>query len=165
MYIKMKKINVDLDGVLVDFMEVADKVLTKHVGYGFHQLDSSTAWFLLHTYQPDIYRIAKPTSDYQILWNALKKLNPTILTAIPSLRPFAMAEVHKKEWVSQYLGHDVEIKFGPYSVDKQKHCQPGDVLIDDNQLNIKQWIDKGGIGILHTDSKSTIQKLKELNII
>ena len=159
----MHKVNilVDLDGVLVDFMSVADAVLLKQVGYSFSQLDSSTAWFLISQYQQDIYKIAKPTSDYLELWQALKPYQPKILTAIPSLINLPHAKMHKKEWVKHYLGEEVQVKFGPHSIDKQNHCNPGDILIDDNHLNIKQWKEKGGIGILHINAKNTLTELKK----
>ena len=38
----------------------------------------------------------------------------------------------------------------------------GNVLIDDEPKNIEAWEDAGGIGILHTSAKETINKLKEL---
>ena len=38
----------------------------------------------------------------------------------------------------------------------------GNVLIDDRPKNIEAWENAGGIGILHTSAKETINKLKEL---
>jgi hypothetical protein len=36
------------------------------------------------------------------------------------------------------------------------------VLIDDYPKNIREWSGKGGIGILHTSTSSTISSLKRL---
>jgi hypothetical protein len=36
------------------------------------------------------------------------------------------------------------------------------VLIDDYPKNIKEWTAKGGIGILHTNTSSTIRQLKKI---
>jgi hypothetical protein len=36
------------------------------------------------------------------------------------------------------------------------------VLIDDYPKNIREWTAKGGIGILHTNTSSTISALKRL---
>jgi DNA-binding ferritin-like protein len=38
------------------------------------------------------------------------------------------------------------------------------VLFDDMQKNIDQWKAHGGIGILHTNAKDTIKKLKDLGL-
>ena len=38
----------------------------------------------------------------------------------------------------------------------------GNVLIDDRPKNIEAWEAAGGIGIIHTSAKETIEKLKEL---
>jgi hypothetical protein len=37
-------------------------------------------------------------------------------------------------------------------------------LIDDRKDNIQQWIDSGGIGILHTSTASTIKQLEKLGL-
>jgi hypothetical protein len=47
---------------------------------------------------------------------------------------------------------------------KQNYATPNSVLIDDRESNIDQWIKAGGIGILHTDTASTINKLKKLGL-
>jgi hypothetical protein len=44
--------------------------------------------------------------------------------------------------------------------DKHIFAKPNHILIDDKDKNIQQWIEKGGIGILHTDTKSTIEKVQ-----
>ena len=45
-----------------------------------------------------------------------------------------------------------------------KQAQSGEnhILIDDRPKNIEEWESKGGIGILHTDAFSTIERLKEI---
>ena len=50
------------------------------------------------------------------------------------------------------------------AIKKQNYAAPNHILIDDRESNIDQWIKAGGIGILHTDTASTIKKLKELGI-
>ena len=42
------------------------------------------------------------------------------------------------------------------------YIQSNDILVDDQERNIKDWESQGGIGILHTDFDSTISKLKEI---
>lgn len=157
----LRKIYVDMDGVLVDFLPTADQLLRSKTGCTFEQLESATAWYLIAHHAPNLYADLKPTKDYLKLWNGIAHHHPIILTALPSLVPMPFAQADKLKWVDQYLG-EVDVRFGPYAVDKQKHCLAGDILIDDSHRNIAQWKSKGGYGILHTDAEST---LKELEII
>jgi hypothetical protein len=39
---------------------------------------------------------------------------------------------------------------------KQEYAAPDKILIDDMEVNIKQWKEKGGIGILHKDWPTTM---------
>ena len=45
---------------------------------------------------------------------------------------------------------------------KAAFAYEGSVLIDDRKKNIDAWENAGGIGILHTSAKETINALKEL---
>ena len=45
---------------------------------------------------------------------------------------------------------------------KAAFAYEGSVLIDDRQKNIDAWNDAGGIGIVHTSAKNTINALKSL---
>ena len=47
---------------------------------------------------------------------------------------------------------------------KQQLATSESILIDDRQINIDQWEDAGGIGILHTSTNNTISQLKELGL-
>ena len=47
---------------------------------------------------------------------------------------------------------------------KKLKIDENSILIDDRKKKIDQWIAAGGIGILHTDAASTIEKLKELGL-
>ena len=47
---------------------------------------------------------------------------------------------------------------------KKDYANENSILIDDRSKNIDQWRAAGGIGILHTDAASTIEKLKELGL-
>ena len=43
---------------------------------------------------------------------------------------------------------------------KQDYAAPNAILIDDTVSNIEQWIEQGGIGILHTSWQKTIDEFK-----
>lgn len=153
-------IYVDMDGVLVDFNKKIKEIFNK----SFHELDNDWVWKQLSQY-PNLYLDLDPMIDYWELWDAIKYYQPQILTAVPSKVDMPNVMNDKVEWISKHIGYCTKINFGPYSVDKQKWCKPGDVLIDDSYLNISQWNDKGGIGILHSTASDTIKQLKIKGIL
>lgn len=68
----------------------------------------------------------------------------------------------KTEWVEKFLPNGDKIE-KIYDRDKYKYAAPNHILVDDYQKNIDLWITKGkGIGILHTDANSTIERLEEI---
>lgn len=69
----------------------------------------------------------------------------------------------KRLWVRN---HKLGVKLNlAYSYNKQKYAAPSHILIDDRKDNIEQWESKGGIGILHTSAKETIECLQKKKVI
>lgn len=153
-------IYVDMDGVLVDFNGRIRELFEKD----FVELNNDWVWEQLMKID-NLYLDLKPLEDYIVLWQAIEHLNPLILTAIPSKVNMSNVREDKLKWVKNYLGNNIEVKYGPYSINKQEWCKFGDILIDDSPLNITQWESRGGHGILHTSAENTIIRLKKLNII
>lgn len=84
---------------------------------------------------------------------------PNILTA-PVKSDFC--EKEKEEWMQKHFS-------GLYdrficNANKYEEAKEGSILIDDKEKYIGPFIEKGGIGILHTvgDSQGTINKLKQI---
>ena len=69
-----------------------------------------------------------------------------MLTAIPHKNDMPHVFHDKIDWVADYFP-DIRVQFGPYSEDKQHHCQPGDILVDDRLSNCEQWQARGGIAV------------------
>lgn len=109
--------------------------------------------------------------DGKELWDFILPYNPTILSA-PSKNP--LSRQGKMIWLKRNLN----IKQDFYTVNPHK-WQPHykiifnskkflfaknkyDILIDDTPSKIRDWIDAGGTGILHTSTKETIDKLNEI---
>jgi len=91
---------------------------------------------------------------------SLYKLEIGVLTAVPKYGRVPMAKQHKKEWIKKYFPELLSnFNIGPWAEDKYKHCQYGDILIDDQKRNIDQWNAAGGFGILHTSAENTIKEL------
>ena len=71
-------------------------------------------------------------------------MEAAFLTALPLDGRVPFCKQDKIHWVNTHFPH-VPLTFGPYPQDKQKHCQPGDILIDDRPENCEQWRAVGGI--------------------
>lgn len=152
-------IYIDLDGVLFNFDKRAEEILGKPFKQGDNQI-----WEELQKH-PNFFSQLELMPDAMELWNHIKHLKPIVLTAIPRIRTFPLAEQHKREAVAKHFGDHVEVRIGPFARDKQYHCKsPGEILIDDNPINICQWSNRGGVGIYHQNTEVTIKCLKELGI-
>jgi hypothetical protein len=145
---KIKKIYIDLDGVLADFdkwkLELAKT-------YPIILTDKHEFWKRASRVNK-LYLNLEPMPDANNLMFYLSNLGIplAILTALPMKRSIPSAEKDKRTWVKLYIG-DIEFNVGPYARDKQNFSGEGLLLIDDKEQNIIDWENKGGIGILYTD--------------
>jgi beta-phosphoglucomutase-like phosphatase (HAD superfamily) len=156
---KITKIYLDMDGVIADFdrrykerykmlpREADDnkefeKFFTKFIADGeFATLDlMPDAMELI-----DFLRTLKVPTEI-LSSSASEKRDPEI-------RP------QKLEWLKKN-----SIEFNPIIVPGKRHkkdySNANTLLIDDTSVNIDQWRREGGIGILHTDTLTTINILK-----
>lgn len=150
----------DLDGVLADF----EAGVLKYARLDAATCDPKLMWARLQKI-PKFYQLLKPMPHAGDLWRVIKstRCKRAILTALPLKSTMPEAEQDKRIWCADRLGPKEVVKVGPYSKDKWKHCNPGDLLIDDSEDNIDDWTRKGkGIGIYHTDVESTIEQLFSL---
>ena len=148
-------IYIDQDGVLADF----DKFVLDNVGRTFvHQSGPSDEdldmWNFLTTVERMYFQLL-PMPHAKELWAAAHAIGckVKILTAIPRRFPFPSAAADKLEWFEKHrdiFPGEIDFNIGPFSADKWKHAQPGDILIDDRDDNINDWETKGqGHGMLH----------------
>ena len=155
----IKKIYIDLDGVLADF----DKKVSE-ISASYPTMHKSSANFWKAISKQDHYYLyldlmpeAKQLMDY------LESLDIplAILTGLPRQHSVPTAKEDKKAWVKHHFG-DIEFNIGPYSKDKQRYSGEGYILIDDRPLNIDQWKCKGGHGILYKDLNGVKKSLQRL---
>lgn len=66
------------------------------------------------------------------------------LTAVPHKNDVPDAFSDKVLWAQDHFP-DIEVHFGPYAVDKHRHCRPGDILVDDRHSNCEDWQGAGGL--------------------
>ena len=161
------KLFVDLDGVLVDFVELAKKWVPNWKEEGAinrnKKLDRELWGRVGGRAKKGIpfWGQMKPMPDASQLWSYVKKYNPEILSATGRVgNPIE----EKKEWVRKYLGPNVKVNLVQRAVDKAQFAAPGHILIDDKIKAINPWIEAGGIGIHHTSAVNTIARLKELGL-
>jgi phosphoglycolate phosphatase-like HAD superfamily hydrolase len=152
---------VDLDGVLSNL----DKFVMQLTGVKFEELRGPLFTKLLSDYREQgqtFFDQLEKMPDADLLWQFVSKHKPNILTATGPERVKATAE--KIEWVYTHL-HDFDKVYSVASgSQKYQYAKPNHILIDDTPKNIQLWKNAGGIGILHRDASSTIQKLKALGL-
>jgi phosphopantetheine adenylyltransferase len=155
----------DLDSVLVDFDKGYEQLTGLSTKNNFIQ-DKDQFWEEFRNNlskknmtEYEYWSKLDWTNDGKILWNYIKKYNPYILTA-PSRDP--QSKEGKKAWTTR-LDNMKNIYFR--SSDTKHHFSGSNrILIDDRDSIIKDWISNGGIGILHTSAKNTIEQLKKIGL-
>ena len=156
---KITKIYLDMDGVIADFnkrykelykMEPQEAEDKKEF-YKFFDSFIATKQFATLDLMPDAVT----------LLNYLSKLNiPTeILSSTASEKRDADIRAQKLMWLQTHnIGFKVNLVPGKRL--KKDFSNANSILIDDTPVNIDQWRREGGVGILHTDTISTLGILK-----
>ena len=65
------------------------------------------------------------------------------LTALPHDYSMPFAAQDKVWWAHKHF-EGIPVFLGPFSHDKWRHCQEGDILIDDRHTNCQEWESAGG---------------------
>lgn len=149
------RVFVDMDGVLADF----DTHYEALFGEKPDRILDNVKWNQVRQ-SKDFYLNIPPMEDMQLLWGYLsaKFGKLIVLTGIPS--SVAEAADNKTAWVRKHLG-DTEI-ICCLSKDKYRHCQPGDMLIDDWEKYRHLWEGAGGRWVTHTSAAETIRQIELL---
>lgn len=165
-------IYIDMDGVVADFNIAAMQFLNKT------QEDSQKAaqagrwpkedWKKLVEI-PHFYRNLPKTPYADKIITLARRFRDQLnwdlymLTAIPKDNDVPDCFQDKILWMQEYYP-DIRVRFGPYSFDKAKHCNPGDILVDDRTDNCTQWRAAGGrtVQVKNEDFISALEDLKYL---
>jgi len=151
-------IYLDMDGVICD-MDAQFEKLGKGPIDGIVKRGGAGMFFAMVAKEGIKFWSEMPwTKDGKQLWHFVKQYPCSILSAPTKTRS---SFIGKDMWVNEHLGKNVKRIFDRH---KYKYASPDSILIDDMEKNIKPWIEAGGIGILHTDTETTIKKLKEIMI-
>lgn len=149
----------DCDGVLANF----DKRAVEIVGMqprDFENLNGAKKFWNQIYSVPDFFFSLEPMPDAHDLVNAVRHLNPIILTGKPRGN---WAEAQKKAWRDKHFP-DLEM-IVCLSADKIKHAQPGDIIIDDWPKYRQIWIDGGGVWIDQYTAEISINELKKMGVL
>lgn len=155
------KIFLDLDGV---FADCHGKMREYCPGMEYHT-HSKEIWSVIDTI-PKFFRqlevLPDSTKILDFLFENVNRHEIEFLTALPLLTgQLITAQRDKVEWVHKNLTNLLQVHCVHNWSHKKYFCRsPFDILVDDAQRNINEWVNAGGIGILHTDVENTIEELK-----
>ena len=154
-----RQIYLDCDGVLADFDKGAAKILGLPPGEFEERYGAGEFWKRLARHG-DFFGSLEPMADAYQLYGAVKHCHPIILTGLPHGK---WAEPQKRRWARRYFpGVPVITTMAAL---KREHCHPGDVLVDDRERYRHLWEAEGGVFILHTSAKTSIEALKAAGFI
>lgn len=159
----MTTIYLDMDGVVADFNSYAKQALgTDKTSHSW----PPEQWKKISA-NPRLYRDLEKTPEADRLVRYCKTIaeeknwDLKFLTAVPKDNDMPWAFYDKVLWVSNYYP-GIPVMFGPHSSQKWRHCQEGDILIDDRPSNCEEWKRAGGYSILHTGNLAETLRLMAL---
>jgi hypothetical protein len=150
----VRQLYLDCDGVLADFDKGATAVLGMKPKAYEKRHNIGRFWAKL-AQAPDFYFSLPLMPDAMQLFDAVKHLNPTILTGLPRGN---WAAGQKMRWAEQHFPGVRMITC--MARDKRDHAKEGDVLVDDNDKFRHLWEQAGGIFVHHKSAAESIEELR-----
>ena len=159
---KIERIFIDMDGVLADF-NTGVETLT---GTPFPNTDKGHNDYDMRKEEltnKRLFRNLPPMEDMHDLVAYVRHTNLPweILTAAGVINR-ELVVYDKGEWIKEHVSPSVVVTCTMTGTQKGMFAFEGSVLIDDRVKNIEAWEANGGIGILHTNARTTITELKTL---
>ena len=149
----MSHLFLDLDGVLADFEAGAHMVLAMSPKAFEAKFGRREFWRRLARAK-DFYAALPLMPDAMELFDAVKHLEPTILTGLP-LGNWAAPQ--KVRWAAEHFPGTRIIT--TMARDKYKHMTGMDVLVDDRADHRSKWEDAGGTFIHHKNARDSLSRL------
>ena len=148
-----RQLYLDCDGVLADF----DKGATAVLGMKPRAFEKSRGigrfWAKLAT-APDFYFGLPLMEDAMELFEAVRHLDPIILTGLPRGN---WAADQKVRWAAKHFPGTRIIT--TMARDKRDHAKEGDILVDDQLKHAHLWEEAGGVFIHHKSAAESIERL------
>lgn len=151
----MRQLYLDCDGVLADFDKGATAVLGMKPKAFEHRHGLGRFWQKL-AQAPDFYFSLPLLPDAMQLFDAVKHLDPIILTGLPRGN---WAADQKMRWAAEHFPGVRMITC--MARDKRNHAREGDVLVDDMEKYRHLWEQAGGIFVHHRSAAESIEALRD----
>ena len=157
----------DMDGVLADFKTAAVKVNGMSINKWMNIPSSQQKWERIKNNSTFWHNLPWMPGG-QALWRSIEKHNPHILspyveeTYDPNCIPGKTAWLRKNARITDKSRINLVRRR-----EKKNFATKGgqkNILIDDYEKNVKEFINAGGMGIVHKDYRNTIRSLKLLGI-
>jgi 5'(3')-deoxyribonucleotidase len=150
---QQRQLYLDCDGVLADFDAGVRKLLGMPPQEFVEKRGMGTFWKKLAT-APDFYASLPLMPDARELFDAVKHLEPVILTGLPRGN---WAAPQKVRWAAEHFPGTKILTV--MAVDKRNHCTEGDVLVDDTLKHRHLWEEAGGIFVHHKNARESLAEL------
>lgn len=148
----MKNLYCDLDGVLADFDGYYQRTFGVSPWGGSGVVD----WDVLRRLG-DFYTDVPALPDARWLWDQMAPWRPVVLTALPHSIP-EVAD-YKRGWVGRHLGWDVKV-ICCKSRTKHLYARPGDILVDDRDVDREAWAAAGGVFVAYRSAQEVMDTLR-----
>ena len=149
----MRQLYLDCDGVLADFDSGATAILGLPPRAYEQRHGLGRFWSRLAA-APDFYFGLPLMPDAMVLFDAVKHLDPVILTGLPGGN---WAAGQKVRWAARYFPGTRIVT--TLARDKRDHAKEGDVLVDDQSKHRHLWEEVGGVFIHHRNARRTLAEL------
>jgi 5'(3')-deoxyribonucleotidase len=150
-----RRLFLDADGVLADF-DAGAKALLGASPTEFQAAQGSREFWRRLASAKDFYRNLPEMRDARILFEAVKHLQPTILTGLPI---GSWAAPQKVAWAAEHFPGVPIVTC--VARDKHKHMASGDVLVDDRETHRAAYEAAGVIFIHHKSAKNSLRQLAQ----
>jgi 5' nucleotidase, deoxy (Pyrimidine), cytosolic type C protein (NT5C) len=151
-----RRLFLDADGVLADFDEGARRMLGMDPAELEKKYGRREFWRRLAGTK-NFYGKLPEMPDARLLFDAVKHLEPTILTGLP-LGTWAAPQ--KIEWAAEHFPGVPIITC--MARDKHKHMNPGDVLVDDRENHRAAYEAAGVLFVHHTSAVESLRLLAKI---
>lgn len=158
----IKKIYLDMDGVLADF---DNGLLACGVKVPESAQEEETMWNTIRENEHFFDRLQPMPGAIEMFNTLYEKYGGRceLLSALPKpSKGVPGAGRDKMNWARRFLGRDTVVNL-VYRNEKKDFCTgQEDILIDDYVKNIAEWESSGGIGILFTSAEDVLKRLGEI---
>ena len=146
----------DADGVLADFDQGARGLLGMKPKEFIATRGRGAFWKCLANAK-NFYGTLPEMPDARLLFEAVKNLEPTILTGLPLGR---WAAPQKVQWAAEHFPGVPIITC--MAADKHKHMRSGDVLVDDREKHRETYEAAGVVFVHHKSAEDSLRQLAKI---